>query len=54
MFDWKKRFGVSLVLLAATWPMVGCDRDVMEAETPTGEEIEVEEEFGGGMEVEVD
>lgn len=54
MIDWKRLFGVSLVMLAAVWPLAGCDRDVAEVETPTGEEIEVEEEFGGGLEVEAE
>ena len=42
-------------LLAALSVWAGCDREIMEAETPTGQEIEVEEEFGtGDLEAEVE
>ena len=53
MTSWMRRLGIPLILLCAMCPLVGCERDVMEAETPTGE-VEVEEELGGGLEAEVD
>lgn len=53
MTNWIRRFGIPLTVLCATCPLVGCEREVMEAETPSGE-IEVEENLGGGLEVEAD
>lgn len=53
MTNWMRCFGIPLIVFCATCPLVGCERDVMEAETPRGE-LEVEENMGGGLEVEAD
>lgn len=42
------RFAFLLALLSATCFHVGCERDVMEAETPGGAEVEVEENMATG------
>ncbi len=42
-------------LLTVPFVVLGCDRDVAELETPTGEEIEVERDLAtGNLEVEED
>jgi hypothetical protein len=48
-----RRLGILLTLLFSLCPLVGCEDEVMEAETPSGE-VEVEEEVGGGLEAEVE
>ncbi len=53
MTNWMRRFGMCVIVLCATCPLVGCEREVMEVETPSGE-VEVEENLGGGMEVDAD
>ncbi len=53
MTNWIRRVGIPLIVLCAIYPLVGCERDVMEVETPSGE-VEVEENLGGGLEVESD
>ena len=53
MTNWMRPLGISLILLGATCPLVGCEREVMEVETPRGE-VEVEENLDGGLEVEAD
>ncbi|WP_161604551.1 hypothetical protein [Roseiconus nitratireducens] len=50
-----KRFSMALMLVTATFAVLGCERDVMEAETPSGAEVEVEENMATGeYDVEVD
>lgn len=54
MTSWMRRLGISVIVLGTTWPLVGCDREIMEAETPSGE-IEVEQDpLDGDIEVETD
>lgn len=53
MTVWTRRFGVLAIVLGAFFPLVGCDREVMEVDTPTGE-VEVEEELDGDLEIESD
>jgi len=49
------RFAFLLALFTATFVSVGCERDVMEAETPGGAELEVEENVATDeLEVEVE
>lgn len=55
MISWTRRFGISVIVLGTSWPLVGCDREIMEAETPSGQEIEVEQDpLDGDIEVETD
>ena len=53
MTHWMRRFGVPLIVLCATCPLIGCEREVMDVETPSGE-VEVEEDLGGGLDIEAD
>jgi len=48
-----RRLGILLTVLCAFCPLVGCERDVAEVETPSGE-IEIEENLDGGLEAEVE
>jgi hypothetical protein len=48
-----RKLATLAMLFTATFMLVGCDRDVMEVETPSGEEIEVEQDLGTG-ELEID
>lgn len=48
-------FLMLLALFAATFAVIGCDRDVAEMETPAGTEVEVESDVTtGALETEVD
>ena len=53
MIDRMQRLAPFAILLFAICPLVGCERDVAEVQTPTGE-VEVEENLDGGLEVEAE
>lgn len=53
MLSLTRKFGMLLMLLFVVCPLTGCDEEVMEVETPSGE-IEVEETPSGQLETEVD
>ena len=50
-----KRIAMLLALFTASFATIGCDRDVAEVETPSGQEVEVERDLGtGALETEVE
>jgi hypothetical protein len=48
-----RRFGFVFAMTLMICPLVGCEEDIAEVETPSGE-VEIEEEMGGGLEAEVE
>lgn len=44
---------VLMSLVVASCLSIGCDREIMEADTPAGD-VEIEEEMDGGIEAEVE
>lgn len=48
-----RTFAMTLMFAVGPLAMVGCDDDVAEIETPSGE-VEVEETPSGGVEIETD
>lgn len=53
MLELTRKFAFLMTLLFVVCPLAGCDEEVMEVETPSGE-IEVEETPSGALETEVD
>lgn len=50
-----KRMSMLLALFTASFATVGCDRDIAEVQTPSGQEVEVERDLTtGAVETEVE